>query len=60
MLIFVLNNMEIDAIGKTEVRGNKIVNNVSIPFTSQIVESKKGKYFLLDNRRYYLNKFTIK
>ena len=60
MLIFVYENITVDAIGKTEVRGNKIVNNVSIPFTSQIIESKKGKYFLLDNRRYYLNKFTIK
>jgi len=60
MLIFVLNNIEIDIIGKEEVKGVKKVNNVNIPFTSQIIESKKGKYFLLDNRRYYLNKFTIK
>jgi len=60
MLIFVYQNIVVDAIGKTEVRGNKIVNNVNIPFTSQIIESKKGKYFILDNKRYYLNKFTIK
>jgi len=60
MLIFVFNNIEIDIIGKEEVKGVKKVNNVNVPFASQIIESKKGKYFLLDNRRYYLNKFTIK